>query len=200
VTRSLECLSTVWKMAPSLRATANARLVIGLPPVIAAFALLAAGCGSGGGSPGVASVASSTAATTTHGTEQGEMVAFSRCMRAHGVPSFPDPQHFVGGNVKLTVHAYGPTNPQVQSAMNACNQLLPDTTSSGPPLTAADRTDYLEAAACMRRHGIPNFPDPTFQDNSVQLNTSVLDKNSPLDVRAVTICRKLIPPGLPYND
>ncbi len=172
--------------------------IIRLLTAVGAFALLAVGCG--GGSPRVASVVSSTPATTTQNVEQGEMLAFSKCMRAHGVQSFPDPQHFVGGDVKLTLRGYGPDNPQIQSAMNACAALLPGNGSSGPALTAADRTDYLKAAACMRRHGIPNFPDPVFENNSVQFNTpSSLNKNSPIAVRAVTICRKLIPLGLPYS-
>ncbi len=69
---------------------------------VVAFSLLAAGCG-GGGSPGVANVASSTTAATTPTTQNG-LLAFSQCMRSHGMPNFPDPQRFVGGNVKLTIH------------------------------------------------------------------------------------------------
>jgi hypothetical protein len=177
------------------------RLIVTFLPVVAAFALLAAGCG-GAGSPGVASVASSTAATTTQNAQGGEMLAFSRCMRASGVPSFPDPQQFAGGDLKLTLHGYGPNNPQVQSAMNACGQLLPNNGNSGPRLTAPDRTDYLKAVACMRRNGIPDFPDPTFQNDSVQFNIpSSVKENAPVAVRtrALTICRRLIPPGLPYS-
>ena len=90
---------------------------------IAALALLAAGCGGGGGSPGVATVASSpTTATTTTQSGLSALVAFSRCMRSHGVPNFPDPQHFAGGNVKLTIHNLAPS----QAALNACGSLLPN--------------------------------------------------------------------------
>ena len=62
---------------------------------IAAFSALVAGCG-GGGSP-------QASATTTATVSQAALLAFSRCMRSNGVPSFPDPQRYVGGSAKLTV-------------------------------------------------------------------------------------------------
>jgi hypothetical protein len=43
-------------------------------------ALLAAGCGGGGGSPG-----------KSRPLVHQELVAFAHCMRTHGVPDFPDP-------------------------------------------------------------------------------------------------------------
>ncbi len=68
------------------------------------------------------------------------------------------------------------------------------------PITPADQADYLNAAACMRSHGIPDFPDPTFQNNTVTFNIPPnIDKNSPQARSAVATCRKLIPAGLPYS-
>ena len=68
------------------------------------------------------------------------------------------------------------------------------------PVTPADQADYLNAAACMRSHGIPDFPDPTFQNNTVTFNIPPnIDKNSPQARSAVATCRKLIPAGLPYS-
>jgi len=67
---------------------------------LAAAALLAAGCG-GGSSPRVASGAGST--TTAATVTPTQLLSFSQCMRSNGVPSFPDPQHYVGGNVKLAL-------------------------------------------------------------------------------------------------
>ena len=54
-------------------------------------------------------------------------------MRSNGVPNFPDPQHLAGGNVKLTIRGFG-KSPAVQTALNACNHLLP----SGPRRNAAN--------------------------------------------------------------
>lgn len=164
---------------------------------VAALSLLATGCGSGG-SAGVASVASST--TTATPTLSGPL-AYTHCMRVHGVPSFPEPDSS-GGIPKSHVIAAREANPsRFDAANNACSHLVPN--GLGPPptqITAADQADYLKAAACMRRHGFPNFPDPTFPNNSVRFNVpSTINKNSPLAVRAVTKCRKLIPGGLPYS-
>ena len=70
-----------------------------------------------------------------------------------------------------------------------------------PPITPADRLDYLKGAACMRSHGIPDFPDPTFENNTVTFNIPAnIDPNSSQAKRAEAICSKLIPPGLPYSN
>jgi hypothetical protein len=69
-----------------------------------------------------------------------------------------------------------------------------------PTITPADRTDYLEAAACMRSHGVPDFPDPTFQNNTVTFDVPPnIDRNSSQAKTAEASCVKLIPAGLPYN-
>jgi hypothetical protein len=73
--------------------------------------------------------------------------------------------------------------------------------AQNPPITPADRIDYLKAAQCMRSHGIPDFPNPTFRDNSVTFNTPPnIDPHSSQAKSAEAICVKLIPPGLPYNN
>jgi hypothetical protein len=164
---------------------------------VAALWLLAAGCGNGG-SAGVASVASST--TTATPTVSGPL-AYTHCMRAHGVPSFPEPDSS-GGIPKSQVISAREANPsRFDAADNACSHLVPNGLGPPPPqITAADQADYLKAAACMRHHGFPNFPDPTFPNNGVRFNVpSTINQNSPLAVRAVTTCRKLIPAGLPYS-
>ena len=70
----------------------------------------------------------------------------------------------------------------------------------GKTITPADQADYVNAAACMRSHGVPDFPDPTFQNNTVTFNIPPsIDKNSPQAGSAVAICGKLIPAGLPYS-
>jgi hypothetical protein len=165
---------------------------------IAAFSSLAAGCG-GGRSPGVARVASSTAATTAPPTGP---VAFSVCMRSHGVTGFPDPDgsgEFHGDTLK-NVRVAGSL---LRAAQARCDHLLPNGVVPLAPaytITPADQRDYLKAAACMRRHGFPDFPDPTFEGNNVTPNIpSNIDENSPQFKSAAATCQKLIPPGLPYS-
>jgi len=68
-------------------------------------------------------------------------------------------------------------------------------------MTPADQADYLKAARCMRSRGVPDFPDPTFENNSVKFNIPPsIDPNSPQAKNAAAICVKLIPPGLPYSN
>jgi hypothetical protein len=69
------------------------------------------------------------------------------------------------------------------------------------PITTADRPDYLKAAACIRSHGFPNFPNPTFPNNTPTFQVPPnIDPNSAQAKRAQKICVKLIPPGLPYSN
>jgi hypothetical protein len=166
-------------------------LVLASVVPVAAFSLLAAGCG-GGGSPRVASVFSSTSAATTPTatTAQNGLLAFSQCMRSHGVPNFPDPQRFPGGNVKLTIHRLSPS----QAALSACNHLLPTTGGSGSQVTAQQQrtqlADGLSFARCMRSHGVSRFPDPTAQGQLTveMVEAQGIDLHSPAVLHAVQAC------------
>ena len=154
-----------------------------LVPVVA-FALLAAGCG-GAGSP---------SATTTQSAPSGDaLVAFSRCMRSNGVPNFPDPQNFAGGNVKLTIHQFGTGSPRFQAALSSCNHLLPSRGDS-PQLTQQQLRTRLAAelsfARCMRGHGLARFPDPTAQGDlsSEMVQAHGIDVRSPAVLRVIQAC------------
>jgi hypothetical protein len=155
------------------------------------FSLLAAGCG-GRGPSGVASVAATTTAATT--PTQNGLLAFSNCMRSNGMPNFPDPQRFVGGNVKLTLHQLGASSPQFQTAINACNHLLPTNGGSGSQETAQQQrtqlADGLSFARCMRSHRVSRFPDPTAQGQlTVEMVAAQgIDVHSPAILQAVQAC------------
>jgi hypothetical protein len=117
---------------------------------------LLAACGSSSDSP------SNTQAQVT-GKSYSQALAFSRCMREHGVSNFPDPKSS-GGGVQLTLGAGSgvkPGSPAFQSAQSACRHLLPGGgPTSGPPSPQA-RAQMLQISECMRAHGISGFPDPT---------------------------------------
>ncbi len=167
-------------------------LILAFVIAAGAFSLLASGCGAATHS-GVASVASTTTATTTTATQSG-LLAFSTCMRSNGMPNFPDPQRFVGGNVKLTLHQYRASSPQFQTAVNACDHLLPTNGAGGSGLTAAQlRTqlaDELSFAKCMRSHGVGRFPDPTAQGelSVARVQALGIDVHSPAVLRVVQAC------------
>jgi hypothetical protein len=160
---------------------------------VAVFLPLAAGCG-GGGSTGAANGSSSTTASSQNGA-----LAFARCLRSHGLPKWPDPTNggvFDKSKLRLTGYSVS----QVRAVEEGpCKDLLAPSPAA-PAITAADRADYLKAAACMRSHGFPDFPDPTFQNSNVQTNIpSSVDQDAAPFRSAATICTKQIPAGLPYS-
>jgi hypothetical protein len=157
---------------------------------VAAFSLLAAGCGRGG-SPGVANVVSST--TTTTATTQNGLAAFAGCMRSHGVPNFPDPDG-TGEIPKTQVVATAQANPhKFNAAQTACIHLAPSG-SLGRQQTAAQKriqlADELSFARCMRSHGVARFPDPTAQGQlSVEMvQAQGIDVHAPAVLHVVQAC------------
>ena len=56
-------------------------------------------------------------------SQKQQMVAFAECMRAHGVPNFPDPTFPTGGGVKRSFPAgVVPSSPAFQRAGKACGR------------------------------------------------------------------------------
>ena len=86
-------------------------------------------------------------------------VRYSDCMRAHGVPSFPDPSP--GGGFPLRTSGINEQSPAFESAQKACAALEPGG-GTPPPIPAAQQAGMVAKARCIREHGVPNFPDPTF--------------------------------------
>jgi hypothetical protein len=173
----------------------------------------AAGCGGESSHPGVAKLGKATA-TTGSPAAQGRskagsstgVLAFIGCMRTHGEPDMPEPSVSKSGreaNININPSSgIDPNSPQFITASNACKHFLPNkgAPSAGQTITPADQADYLKGAACMRSHGVSNFPDPTFQDNTVTFKPQTpINTSSPEYARALATCQKLIPAGLPYS-
>ena len=158
--------------------------------VAAAAAFVAAGCGS-------PSPAQAGGAPTAGGAARNaSWLAYAQCVRSHGVPGFPDPNASEQLPAGAAKHALREVSDSVaKAATYACAKLNP--AESGPhALTAQQEQDYLKAAACMRSHGITNFPDPTFSGGSVGRIPASIDTSSPQFIRARQICERLIPAGL----
>jgi hypothetical protein len=191
---------------------------------VATFAPFAAGCGGGGGSPGVANIADAagTGATTTTKTQGGSGSAdkpfggadggpgggrfqiamnvgtvdgakFSACMRKHGVTNFPDPN----GQGLITIHSgmgIDPGSPAFTSARAACTKLLPNGGQPTPAQIAQQQQKMLAFSACMRAHGIKDFPDPSNGGLRIQVHPgSDLDPNNPTFQGAQKACQKDLP-------
>jgi hypothetical protein len=181
-------------------------------PLVVVLVLVAVSLAACGGSPsnGVAGSGSTTttstaASSSAHGsTGATGLLAYSSCMRSHGVSNFPDPTSN-GGIPKETAQQLGVSQSQVQAAQSDCTRLLPaGGTLSGTnnqTITVAQQQYYLKVASCMRSHGVTNFPEPSFFGGSVEFQGlgHLPGVHSPLFTHAFDICRKLIPAGLPYG-
>ena len=91
-----------------------------------------------------------------------QALAFAKCMRANGVPDFPDPKAG-GGFVFQKTATLDPSSPVFMAAQARCQKLNP--VSGLSPGTQTHPTSQtlarmVKVAECMRRHGIYNFPDP----------------------------------------
>ena len=76
---------------------------------VAGLVLLLAACGSGSSSPAAVS------------SQPAGPVGFAHCMRAHGVPNWPDPNSSgVFDKSKVTTQQLEVSSSQLQSAQNAC--------------------------------------------------------------------------------
>lgn len=135
----------------------------------AALALLAAACSgspSSAGPGGPPQAGGSSAAPSA--------VAYSACMRSHGVPNFPDPGS--NGQVpKADPQQLGVSSSQLLAAQRTCQHLYP---ANGGALTANSLRQCYESyvcpqalvqqalnaglkfARCMRSRGVANWPDP----------------------------------------
>jgi hypothetical protein len=176
--------------------------------LLAPIALLAVACTSGSQSASVArlSAAATTASTPSNAAASDlatQALAFARCLRANGLPNWPDPESN-GAFDKSKLQATGYSTAQTRAVEDGpCKNILPTAApspSTSQTITTQQQQDYIDAVACMRSHGFSNFPDPTFSDGHVTLTPPPgVDTNSTVFTNAQHICQQLIPAGLPYS-
>lgn len=158
--------------------------------------LLAAACGG----------SSAAANTFAPGATHAQSVAFAKCMRANGVPGFPDPDgqgNFNNAQIQALTNG-----PQGDSALHQCRSVLPNagtglTVTQIQTIQQQNLHNAVKAAICMRAHGIPNFPDPagTTQASGVNWPQTLpgIDTGSPPYEKAYRTCSRAdgaIPPWL----
>lgn len=158
--------------------------------VTAISAVAIAACGGSGSKP--------SASSSPYGPADSP-VALSRCMRANGVSSFPDPTQGSGGvgfnglvvtagATTMVVDGITFSGPALQRAQKACKAYLPP---GGPPpaLPASEKAAALANARCMREHGITNFPDPNFSAGAPGIHLGAgLNPQSPAFEQAAKAC------------
>jgi hypothetical protein len=169
------------------------RLTIIFSLVVTVLALAA--CGSSRPNTGGATTSQGNSAA-----DQAKALAFSRCMRSHGVTNFPDPS---GGKFGLqvqqtpnstSVNGVEVNGPAFRSAMTACRSYLPNGGHPTAAQTAKAKAQALAMSRCMRSHGVPNFPDPQFPSGGgagIRLNGSGINPNSPAFQAAQKACGSL---------
>ena len=155
--------------------------------LLAAAALGLAACGTGdpdGASSG-----------TSGRPDRAALVAYARCMRAHGV-DMPDPS---AGNGPTVVRAIGKSGADdMRKAEEACAD---ERAKIKPPeLSEEQQAEFrkraLDNARCMREHGV-DFPDPTFDEHGgAQINIgkdSAIHPDDPKFKAAMEACRSTMP-------
>lgn len=172
-----------------------------LVALLAPIVLLAVACspsGSSGGSGGSPSAGGSSTSASA--------VAYSACMRNHGVPNYPDP----GSNGQVSkgdAQRFGVSVSQLQAAQRACQEVYPASSLAQCQGTGACSLAARQAllgrmrdfATCMRSHGIANWPDPTVDSQGrpgFRGPAADIPPGSRTDHTANQICHHLLPPGV----
>lgn len=167
---------------PGLQSPRLVRRTDALTAAVVGLALIAAGCGGGSnGSTG-----------SPPGSAMAQLLAYSRCMRGHGISDFPDPTTSPGGGAAISVYG-GPGSDlnkhdlTFKAATQACRSL-----QAGGSQTHTQSAQRIAAeltwAHCMRSHGLPNFPDPDAQG---AFDRSKFNEGTPAFNAASNACKSL---------
>lgn len=140
------------------------RQLLSLLPAIAT-SVLACACGSN------TPTAPGSGRSDGRSAKADKAVKFARCMRKNGIGQFPDPP--ASRNFTIDEIANGSslntTSPAFTQALSACKTLEP-TGFAGTSRNSQQQGVALQFAACMRKNGVPDFPDPTRNSPLIDTN------------------------------
>jgi hypothetical protein len=179
------------RVDPGRRRLPRFRGTAAVATALLGFVLLAAGCSSGPRGD-----AQSSAGPMAH------LLAYAKCVRAHGIPDFPDPVSNKGGpaggpgfNLSGGGSDLDPNNPRYKAANQACQSLLPAPSVAQQQQWMAQALTYSK---CMRSHSISDFPDPT-ASGGITIHAqagsggSDLNPNNPQFQAAQRACQHYLP-------
>jgi hypothetical protein len=159
------------------------RILVGVVLAVTAFALGACGTQH-----------SHSAGTPSGGTNHQALTVLRRlagCVRAHGLPNFPDP--VVGRN---GVPVYPDSAPDIPAAaQQACRSVAAQMPANYTSTTAVSSSDFqklLALARCIRSHGIHDWPDPNAL-GEFPIDARIQGGGKALFVPAVHACARLNP-------
>lgn len=175
--------STANRSAKPDQAAVRARRVSRFAAAALTIGLLAAGCGA-------------SSATRGEPSRAGAALAFTKCMRANGVPNLPDPGASVSGPSNEIGSIAIPStidiqSPAFQAAQRACHRLLAAVLApkGREPISPALKESLLAHAQCMRMHGVPNYQDPRFPaSGGIGFTDAGVDPQSPAYIHAQAVC------------
>ena len=144
----------------------------------AALALPAAAFGGSRSFTGAGDRANAQASTRSQSRNVEQALAYSRCMRAHGVLKFPDPNSS-GAIPKEGLQQLGVSSTVFQAAQKACQHLLPNSGQSAQAWDQMTLNALWNFARCVRAHGVPNWPDPLAESDPGQPGTPGFPRNLP---------------------
>ena len=183
------------------RRAAWAALLCGL------FGLIASACSSSPAGRTVASLPGTasdhlSAASSSQGAYDEDIVHYTRCLRSHGVNE-PDPVNETrNGHTGLSFE-FPPSTPANQAALSACSHFIANLVAAKQAGANQELTHWLPAlvryASCMRNHDVPMLdPGPQGQLNlgNVPGITSDFGRYSPQFRTADSACRHLLPAGV----
>jgi hypothetical protein len=139
--------------------TKKTRWSVGVLALVSLIGLVNAGCGSNASSGTGTASSSGTTSSTSSGADKklaahDKAVKFAECMRASGVPHFPDPDPKGDYNFGVDV-----SREVWLKAVDACKALKPPGALSSKR-TPKEQSASLRFAQCVRDHGVKDFPDP----------------------------------------
>lgn len=124
------------------------------------LALFLAACGASQATTGTSG---STHAATA---QTSSAVGFTRCMRAHGVSDYPDPNSSnsgpgTNGLPKVNLQALGVSSSRIDVAERACQRMLPNGAQVSRAATRSILGRLVAFGRCMRSQRVSDWPDPT---------------------------------------
>ncbi|MEV6109384.1 hypothetical protein AB0M28_32450 [Streptomyces sp. NPDC051940] len=141
------------------RRSRRCRLRVGVVVPLLAAGVLLTGCSDPSSDPG----SGGPSATG----ERDRALAFAECMRKNGVEKFPDPGDD-GGVMVGKDSGIDPESAEFKKAQEACQDLAPQG-GGGDPKDGkpADLEKARTWAKCIRDNGVPDFPDPERDGNTL---------------------------------
>jgi hypothetical protein len=131
-----------------------------------------------------------SAGTSVLQRERAVLHDFANCVRSHGYPNFPDPQVNAQGVSLVGGTTAKQATDQTKAACASILNRMP-AGAGRAPLTAAQLRQARLWADCMRRNGLPRWPDPG-PDGSFRLAGTpyeAMGKTGPV-LTAMQACRQ----------